>query len=91
MAEALALIKAMGCGVDFDVERTVGTNLKLGHRPSVLQDLMARRPMEIDALYTVPLQMAETVGVPMPTLAMLAALIRVRAREDGIYPAKSSS
>jgi 2-dehydropantoate 2-reductase len=87
MAEALALIKAMGCAVDFDVERTVGVNLKLGHRPSVLQDLMAARPMEIDALYTVPLQMAADAGVPMPTLALLAALIRVRAREDGLYPA----
>ena len=89
MAEALALIKAMGAAIDFDVERTVQTNLKLGHRPSVLQDLMARRPMEIDALYTVPLQMARDAGVPMPTLAMLAALIRVRAREEGLYPASA--
>jgi 2-dehydropantoate 2-reductase len=86
MAEAVALIAAMGCTADFDVERTVATNTKLGHRPSVLQDLMAKRPMEIDALYTVPLQMAKEAGVPMPTLNMLAALIRVRAREEGLYP-----
>ena len=86
MAEAKALIQAMGCTPDFDVERTVGVNVKLGHRPSILQDLMAGRAMEIDALYSVPLELAKSAGVPMPTLAMIAALIRVRAREDGLYP-----
>ncbi len=86
MVETLALIRAMDCEVDVDVERVVATNLKLGHRPSVLQDLMAGRPMEIDALYSVPLAMADSMGVPMPTLSLLAALIRVRAREDGLYP-----
>ena len=86
MAEAQALIKAMGCTPDFDVERVVGVNAKLGHRPSILQDLMAGRSMEIDALYSVPLELAKSAGVPMPTLAMIAALIRVRAREDGLYP-----
>jgi 2-dehydropantoate 2-reductase len=86
MAEAQALIKAMGRSIDFDVERVVATNTKLGHRPSVLQDLMAGRPMEIDALYSVPLELAKSAGVPVPTISTLAALIRVRAREEGIYP-----
>ncbi len=85
MAEAVALITAMGCSVELDPERVVTTNRSLGHRPSILQDLEAGRPMEIDALYSVPLQMAEMVGVPMPTLALLAALIKVRARGAGLY------
>jgi 2-dehydropantoate 2-reductase len=80
MAEAEALIAALGCNATVDVERTVSINMALGHRPSILQDLMARRPMEVDALYTVPLQLAEMTGVPMPTLALLAALIRVKVR-----------
>jgi 2-dehydropantoate 2-reductase len=85
LAEAAALIAAMGCHVEMDVERIVETNIKLGHRPSILQDLEAGRPMEIDALYTVPLEMARAAGVPMPTLDLLAALIRVRARAAGLY------
>ncbi len=89
MAEAQALIQAMGCTPDFDVERVVGVNAKLGHRPSILQDLMAGRGMEIDALYSVPLELAKSAGVPMPTLSMIAALIRVRAREEGLYPPKA--
>jgi ketopantoate reductase len=41
--------------------------------------------MEIDALYSVPLQMAQSAGVAMPTLEALAALIVVKARERGLY------
>ncbi len=91
MAEAQALIKAMGCAPDFDVERVVGVNTKLGHRPSILQDLMAGRSMEIDALYSVPLELAKWAGVSMPTLSMIAAMIRVRAREERLYPPIASS
>lgn len=86
VAEATSLAKAVGARVETDVERIVTMNTTLGHRPSILQDLMATRPMEIDSLYTVPLQMAAAAGVAMPTLELLAALIRVRAKEAGLYP-----
>ncbi len=87
LAEAEAIALAMGYRLDIDADRVVTTNTRLEHRPSILQDLEAGRPMEIDALYTVPLEMAHMAGVPMPTLELLAALIRVRAREAGLYPA----
>ena len=85
MAGPQALIRAIGRHVSVDVERTVEVNTKLGHRPSILQDLTAGRPMEIDALYSVALEMARMAGVAMPTMELLAALIRVRAREAGLY------
>ncbi len=78
VAEAAALITALGCHSKVDVEHMVSINMTLGHRPSILQDLMAGRPMEVDALYNVPLQLAAMTGVSMPTLELLAALIRVR-------------
>ena len=78
--EAAALIKALGRSSVLDVERIVGVNMALGHRPSILQDLMARRPMEVDALYNVPLQLAKMTNTPMPTLEFLAALIRVKVK-----------
>ena len=85
MTEAAALIAALGRDAAIDVERIMGINRALGHRPSILQDALAGRPMEIDALYTVPLQLAARLGVAMPTLELLAALIRVKvsAREAG--------
>ena len=85
MTEAAALIAAMGCTPNVDQDRAVAINTALGHRPSILQDLTAGRPMEIDALYSVPLELAGLVGVAMPTLELLAALIRVRARAAGLY------
>ena len=36
--------------------------------------------MEIDALYTVPLEMARLMNVATPTLDLLVAMIKVRAR-----------
>lgn len=80
LAEAAALIAALGRATVLDVERIVGINMALGHRPSILQDLMAQRPMEVDALYNVPLQLAKLTGTPMPALELLAALIRVKVR-----------
>jgi 2-dehydropantoate 2-reductase len=80
MAEAEALIAALGRSAVVDVERNVGINMDLGHRPSILQDLMAHRPMEVDALYNVPLQLAALTGTKMPTLEFLAALIRVKVK-----------
>jgi 2-dehydropantoate 2-reductase len=39
----------------------------------------------MDALYTVPLEMARMTGVPTPTLDLLVALIKVRAQAAGLY------
>jgi 2-dehydropantoate 2-reductase len=86
VAEATAIAAAMGHLLDIDMERVVAGNMRLAHRPSVLQDLEAGRPMEIDALYTVPLELARLAGVPTPTLDLLAGMIRLRARAAGLCP-----
>ena len=80
LAEAEAIALAMGHRLDIDAERVVATNRQLAHRPSILQDLEAGRPMEIDALYTVPLEMARLMNVATPTLDLLVSMIKVRAR-----------
>lgn len=85
VTEAEAVAKAMGITLDLDIVQIVATNMKLAHRPSILQDLQAGRPMEVDALYSVPLEMARMVGVPTPTLDLMASLIKVKARARGLY------
>jgi 2-dehydropantoate 2-reductase len=85
LAEADALARAMSITLDLNVDQVVAINTKLAHRPSILQDLMAGRPMEIDALYSVPLEMARMVGVATPTLDLLVSLIKVKARAKGLY------
>jgi 2-dehydropantoate 2-reductase len=85
MTEVSALMAAMGRNVPIDQEKVVAGNRVLGHRPSILQDLLAGRPMEVDALYSTPLELAEMVGVTLPTLETLVGLIKVRARQAGLY------
>lgn len=85
VAEGQAIAAAMGITLDLDMEQIVAANTRLQHRPSILQDLQAGRPMEIEALYGVPLEMARMAGVPTPTLDMIVALIKVKARERGLY------
>jgi 2-dehydropantoate 2-reductase len=55
------------------------------HRPSLLRDLDSGRPMEIDPLLTVPLELAHEAGVAVPTLEMVSGLVRARARSAGLY------
>lgn len=86
LAEATRLAGAMGITLDIDVENVIAINRRLEHRPSILQDLAAGRPMEIDALYGVPLEMARMAGVTAPTLELLAALIAAKARAKDLYP-----
>ncbi len=85
LAEAEAIALAMGFRLDIDAERVVAINAQLAHRPSILQDLEAGRPMEIDALYSVPLDLARVLGVATPMLDLLVALIKVKARARGLY------
>ncbi len=42
--------------------------------------------MEIEALYGIPLDFARRHGVATPTLDLLVAMVRARAREAGLYP-----
>jgi 2-dehydropantoate 2-reductase len=89
LAEAIAVAAAMGITLDMDVAAIAETNKRLAHRPSILQDLTAGRPMEIEALYGVPLQLARMAGVPTPMLDVLVGLIKVKARARGLYGATS--
>ena len=58
----------------------------LDHKSSIVQDLERGRAMEIDALYSIPLELARHLGVATPTLDLLVALVKLRARAAGLYP-----
>jgi 2-dehydropantoate 2-reductase len=85
VTEVLSLTRAMGITLDLDFSTVIATNTNLQHRPSILQDLEAGRPMEIDALYTVPLELAQMKNVATPTLDLIVSLIKVKARAKGLY------
>ena len=59
---------------------------KLGaFKTSMLQDLDAGRPLEIDALLSVVHEIGQKVGEPMPNIGALLGLARLQARVRGLY------
>jgi 2-dehydropantoate 2-reductase len=85
MQESIAIAAAMGVQVSVDVEGHLSRMAASTHKPSILQDLERGRPMEVDALYTVPLDMAKRNGVATPLFELLTSLVRMRAANSGLY------
>jgi 2-dehydropantoate 2-reductase len=76
--EGLAIAEALGCRPQLDIEAQLEFGRSMIHRPSILQDLEAGRPMEVETLYEAPLALARRAGVATPVLDMLVALVRLR-------------
>ncbi len=85
MQEAAAIAEAHGSRPERNFDQRVASTARLDHKPSILQDLELGRPMEIDGMFDAPLVLAQMAGVPVPTLELLVALAKVRARGAGLY------
>lgn len=83
--EATAVALALGCKPDKDPEPRLAQAVKLAHRASILQDLELGRPMEVDSIFGMAVEMARLAGVATPTLDLLVGLSRARARSAGLY------
>jgi 2-dehydropantoate 2-reductase len=82
--EGQAIAHALGCEPG-DIAEALAKLAKSSHLQSIVQDLLAGRPMEIDALFQVPLDLAGMVGVQTPTLDLVIELATQRARAAGLY------
>jgi len=83
--EGTALARALGHDLKVPGEVRMRRFGETAHKPSILQDLELGRPMEIDALFTAPLQLGRDLGVPMPHFALMVALATQAARAAGLY------
>jgi 2-dehydropantoate 2-reductase len=83
--EALAIAAALGLRPSVDPGKQLRAAQSMTHKPSILQDLLLGRKMEIATILDAPLTLARRAGVATPTLDLLSALARVRAREAGLY------
>ena len=87
MREAKAIGAAIGCPIEQTVEDRNAVTRKLGaFKTSMLQDVEAGKPLEIDALLTVVREIAGHAGIPAPNLDALLGVTRVFARVRGLYP-----
>lgn len=87
MLEAQEIGERLGVNFPIDVERRIDGGAAVGkHRTSMLQDLEAGRPMEIDALVGSVQELGRITGIPTPTIDTVLALVRLRARVAGLLP-----
>jgi 2-dehydropantoate 2-reductase len=85
MQEATAIAQALGADPTTNHAQRIGNQRSMDHKPSILQDLELGRPMEIDGMFDAPLALAHLAGVEVPTLELLVALCKLRARSSGLY------
>ncbi|MDB6001881.1 MAG: 2-dehydropantoate 2-reductase [Rhizobacter sp.] len=83
--EVAAIAAAMGCHPQVDLDAQLAAVRASPHIPSIAQDALKGRPLEIDTMFLQPLEMARECGVPTPTLDLLLALVMVKARAAGLY------
>ena len=87
MREVLAIGRAVGVDADIDPEARIDMARALGvFKTSMLQDMEAAKPLEIDGLLTGTLDIARQAGVPAPFTESLLGFIRVRAAGTGQHP-----
>ena len=81
MVEAQAVAEKLGVVFPIDVDRRIDGGAAVGaHRTSMLQDLDAGRPMEIEALVGSVAELGRLTETPTPTIDAVLALVRLRAR-----------
>jgi 2-dehydropantoate 2-reductase len=86
MVEAQAIGEKLGVRFPIDVDRRIAGAGGVGaHKTSMLQDLERGRPLEIDALITAVQELGRLTGVATPSIDIVLALVRQRARLMGCY------
>jgi 2-dehydropantoate 2-reductase len=86
MREVLAIGRAVGVDADIDPEARIDMARALGKfKTSMLQDLEAGKPLEIDGLLAGTLEIARKAGVPAPYTESLYGLIKARAEATRQY------
>jgi 2-dehydropantoate 2-reductase len=86
MREVLAIGRAVGVDADIDPEARIDMARQLGRfKTSMLQDLEAGKPLEVDGLLAGTLEIAARAGVDAPFTQSLFGLIRSRALATGQY------
>ena len=87
MLEAKAIGARIGIPIAEQPEDRHQVTRKLGAmRPSMLQDVEAGKPVEIDALVSAVRELGQLTQVPMPFSDALLGLSRLHARVRGLYP-----
>jgi 2-dehydropantoate 2-reductase len=87
MVEAAEIGKRIGLPIDAQPEERHAVTRQLGaFKTSMLQDVAAGKPVELDALVGAVIEIGRHVAVPTPNIDALYGLARLHARVHGLYP-----
>ena len=85
MDELAAVGAAIGCPVDETAEDRMAVTARLGaFKTSMLQDVEASRPIELEALLGAPIEIARRIDVPTPQLDRIYAMTRLLSENLGL-------
>jgi len=78
MCEATAVAKRLGLELPVSIDQRIAGAAKVGeHKTSMLQDLEAGRPLELEAIVGAIVELGERVSVPMPRTAAVYACTKL--------------
>jgi 2-dehydropantoate 2-reductase len=81
MEETVAVAERLGIGFDVTIDRRIDGARRVGaHKTSMLQDLEAHKPLELDALTGVVVELGGVVGIDTPATSLVYALTKLLAR-----------
>ena len=88
MTEAQAVAERLGAHFRVPMERRISGAESVGkHKTSMLQDVEVGKPLEIDGMLGVVIELAEMTGVEVPTLRALyacASLLNKTIQDEGL-------
>jgi len=88
MQEAAQIGAQIGCPIAQSGEARMALTRELGSfKTSMLQDALAGRALEVDALVGAVREIGERLQMATPNIDALFGLTRLMARERGLYPA----
>jgi 2-dehydropantoate 2-reductase len=80
MLETEALTEKLGVKMQVSIEQRMAGAAKVGeHKTSMLQDLEAGRPLELEAIVGAVLEVGERIGLPMPHTRSVYACTKLLA------------
>ncbi len=86
MVESQTVATELGIKFPVDVDTRITWGGDVGaHKTSMLQDLEAGRPMEIDAIVGAVSELGRLTGIATPTIDRILGLVRQRGRIAGCY------
>ena len=87
MEESKRIAAKVGCVIKESCEERNEVTRELGaFKTSMLQDVEAGKPVELDSFLAVVREIGEKVGEPTPNMDILLGLARLHAQVHGLYP-----